>query len=64
MKLLDILKEVGEATAKPYKWEMESYIDEEDYKRYAFKTDSGLNYELEIDTWSIGGEDTTVVNLK
>jgi len=48
MKLLDILKEVGEATAKPYKWEMESYIDEEDYKRYAFKTDSGLNYELEI----------------
>ena len=46
MKLLDILKEIGEASAKPYKWE--NYFDEEDHKEYGFETDSGLNYKLEI----------------
>ena len=40
------LKEVGEATAKPYKWE--NTFNKEDYKAYVFKTDSGLNYQLNI----------------
>ena len=47
MKLIDLLKEVGEATTKPYKWD--DYWDEEDYKEYGFQTDSGLNYKLEIE---------------
>ena len=46
MKLIDLLREVGEATSRPYDWK--SYMDEEDYKGYSFETDSGLNYELEI----------------
>lgn len=46
VKLIDLLREVGEATSRPYDWE--SYMDEEDYKGYSFETDSGLNYELEI----------------
>ena len=47
MKLIDLLKEVGEATAKPYDWRQTS--DEEEYKEYMFKTDSGLNYQLDIE---------------
>jgi hypothetical protein len=47
MKLIDLLKEVGEATAKPYDWRQTS--DEEEYKEYTFKTDSGLYYQLDID---------------
>jgi len=47
MKLIDLLKEIGEATAKPYDWRQTS--DEEEYKEYTFKTDSGLYYQLDID---------------
>ncbi len=47
MKLIDLLKEVGEATAKPYDWRQTS--DEEEYKEYTFQTDSGLYYQLDID---------------
>lgn len=46
MKLIDLLREVGEATAKPYKWHR--LEDEEDYKSYGFETDSDLRYQLEI----------------
>lgn len=40
------LKEIGEATAKPYDWD--NYMDEDEYKEYGFETDSGLNYKLDI----------------
>ena len=46
MKLIDLLREVGEATSRPYDWE--SYMDEDEHKEYEFQTDSGLNYKLEI----------------
>lgn len=47
VKLIDLLREVGEAMVKPYDWD--DYWDEEDYKEYGFQTDSGLNYKLEIE---------------
>ena len=47
MKLIDLLREVGEASAKPYEWRQTS--DEYSYKDYMFKTDSGLNYKVDID---------------
>jgi len=40
------LKEIGDATAKPYEWE--TWSGYEDDKEYGFETDSGLNYKLEI----------------
>ncbi len=46
MKLLDLLKEIGDATARPYDWSQTA--DEEDFKQYLFQTDSDLKYELEI----------------
>ena len=47
MKLIDLLKEVGEATSRPYDWRQTT--DEEEYKEYTFQTDSGLYYQLDID---------------
>jgi hypothetical protein len=47
VKLIDLLREVGEATAKPYDWRQTT--DEEEYKEYTFQTDSGLYYQLDID---------------
>ena len=46
MKLIDLLKEIGDATARPYDWSQTA--DEEDFKQYLFQTDSDLKYELEI----------------
>jgi hypothetical protein len=46
MKLIDLLKEIGDATARPYDWRQTA--DEEDFKQYLFQTDSDLKYELEI----------------
>ncbi len=46
MKLVDLLKEIGDATARPYDWSQTA--DEEDFKQYLFQTDSDLKYELEI----------------
>jgi len=45
MKLVDLLKEIGDASARPYEWyELE---DQEDYKSYGFETDQE-DYKLEI----------------
>ena len=47
MKLIDLLKEVGEATAKPYKFE-KVYNDE--FERiYGFETESGQMYNVIIE---------------
>lgn len=46
IKLKSILKEVGEGTAKPYKYSVEFEDDEE--VKYNFQTDSGLKYEISL----------------
>ena len=46
IKLKDILKEVGEGTAKPYEYSVEFEDDQE--VTYNFKTDSGLKYDLHL----------------
>ena len=46
MKLVDLLKEIGDATARPYSWEQ--IEDEEDFKQYVFQTDSETPYDMTI----------------
>lgn len=46
VKLIDLLKEIGEASARPYDWKRT--VDEEDYKEYMFQTKAGLYYKVEI----------------
>jgi hypothetical protein len=50
IKLKSILKEVGEATAKPYKYKVD--FEETDPKygeiQYGFHTESGLEYQISI----------------
>ena len=47
IKLVDILKEVGDASAKPYKFDL--YIDDEYTRTYGFYTDSDMPYSVEIE---------------
>ena len=47
VKLIDLLREIGEASAKPYDWRQTT--NEDDYKDYQFQTDSGLMYRVEIE---------------
>ena len=47
MKLIDLLKEVGEASSKPYNWKQTA--DYDDYKEYMFQTKSGFYYKVEIE---------------
>ncbi len=47
MKLIDLLREVGEATSRPYDWKMTA--DHEDYKEYMFQTKTGFYYKVEIE---------------
>ena len=46
IKLRDILKEVGEGTAKPYKYSVD--YEEDKAIRYKFKTDSKIEYIINI----------------
>ena len=50
--LMSLLKEVGEASATPYKVELDFYEPavgpELGEARYTFKTDSGLEYEVKL----------------
>lgn len=46
VKLIDLLKEIGDASARPYDWKRT--VDEEDYKEYMFQTKEGLYYKVEI----------------
>ena len=50
IKLKDILAEVGEATAKPYKYKVDFEETDPGYEeiQYEFKTDSGLDYSINI----------------
>lgn len=52
MKLIDLLKEVGEASAKTYDWK--NTVNNEWIKKYVFKTDSDLGYELDIEMYDRG----------
>lgn len=47
IKLRDILKEVGEASIKPYKYKI-TYKDPGEEIQYEFTTDSKLKYEISI----------------
>ena len=47
IKLTDILKEVGEASSKPYDYKIEHEDTNEIF--YTFKTDSGLDYVINIE---------------
>ncbi len=47
IKLKDILKEIGEASLKPYKYKM-AYEDPGEEIHYEFITDSKLKYEISI----------------
>lgn len=47
IKLRDILKEVGEGTATPYKYKI-TYKDPGEEIQYEFTTDSKLKYEISI----------------
>jgi hypothetical protein len=51
IKLTNILKEIGEASAKPYKYTTE--YEEDDEIQYNFTTDSGLNYDISIAHYAI-----------
>ena len=46
IKLRDILKEVGEASSKPYKYSVD--YEEDKTIRYKFKTDSKIEYIINI----------------
>ena len=62
MKLIDLLKEVGEASSKPYSWKQ--IENEDDFKEYAFQTDSETPYNMTIDISEGDQEkDSAVVNF-
>ena len=60
IKLKNILLEIGEGSAKPYKWKadhktkMAFGMDVTDYE-YVWETDSGLQYVLTINTVPVEG---------
>ena len=60
IKLKNILREIGEGSAKPYKWKadhktkMAFGMDVTDYE-YVWETDSGLQYVLTIETVPVEG---------
>lgn len=47
IKLTDLLREVGEATSKPYKYDLYSVFD--DMRVYGFDTDKGTMYTVELE---------------
>ena len=49
IKLRDILKEVGEGTATPYKWK--KVFTKEDTVFFAFKTDQGTSYKVALENY-------------
>tara|TARA_Y100000593_G_scaffold94906_1_gene197097 strand:- start:2083 stop:2616 length:534 start_codon:yes stop_codon:yes gene_type:complete len=61
IKLKNILNEIGEGSAKPYKWKadhktkMSFGIDVTDYE-YVWETDSGLEYVMTIETTPVEGQ--------
>jgi hypothetical protein len=61
IKLKNILNEIGEGSAKPYKWKadhktkMAFGMDVTDYS-YVWETDSGLEYVLTIETVPVEGK--------
>ena len=49
IKLKNILKEVGEGTATPYKWK--KVFTKEDTVFFAFKTDQGTSYKVALENY-------------
>lgn len=69
MKLVDLLKEIGDATTRPYYFEI--VIDDEDHRVYNFETDSNTYYEVDLqeiepneyDPYSIEPESTLSIQF-
>ena len=49
IKLKNILKEIGEGTATPYKWK--KVFTKEDTVFFAFKTDQGTSYKVALENY-------------
>ena len=68
IKLKNILLEIGEGSAKPYKWKadhktkMAFGMDVTDYE-YVWETDSGLKYVLSIETVPVEGQGYWIANF-
>ena len=60
IKLKDILKEVGEGTATPYKFKFKNSAFQGKERNYTFTTDSNLEYEVSL---SIVYQDDAKTNL-
>lgn len=55
MKLIDLLREIGETTAKPYPYTKRD--ESSQYVMYKFETDSGIKYQIIILKQFIGDSD-------
>ena len=53
MKLIDILKEIGDASKEPY-GPIDVITDDEAERQYGFSTDSGTIYEVKVETFYQG----------